>query len=100
MPEVTQPVPMASWKWLFCLGVIHTGIAYTLMFRALPELSAATIGVLAFIFPLVAILVDWLFYHQPIGPIQAAGMSLIMLETLGVQLGWRLRTRKETTGTW
>jgi drug/metabolite transporter (DMT)-like permease len=99
MPEVTQPVPMASWKWLICLGVIHTGIAYTLMFRALPELSTATIGVLSFIFPLVAILVDWLFYHQPIGPIQAAGMGLIMLGTLGVQLGWRLRTRKETTGT-
>jgi drug/metabolite transporter (DMT)-like permease len=93
MPEVTQPVPPTSWKWLVCLGVIHTGIAYTLMFRALPKLSTPTIGVLAFIFPLVAILVDWLFYHQPIGPVQAVGMGLIMLGTLGVQLGWRFRTQ-------
>jgi len=95
VPEVTQPVPASSWIWLVCLGVVHTGIAYTLMFRALPKLSTPTIGVLAFVFPLVAIIVDWLFYKQPIGPLQAVGMGLIMLGTLGVQLGWGLGMRKE-----
>jgi len=34
------------------------------MFWALPKLSTPTIGVLAFVFPLVAIIVDWLFYQQ------------------------------------
>jgi drug/metabolite transporter (DMT)-like permease len=95
VPEVTQPVPVASWKWLVCLGVIHTWIAYTLMFRALPKLSTSTIGVLAFVFPLVAILVDWLFYQQPISPLQAVGMGLIMLGTLSVQLGLGLGMRKD-----
>lgn len=88
--NIEQSVPIPSWKWLIGLGVLHTGIAYTLMYSAYPRLTTPVIGVLAFVFPLVSILVDWIAYSNPIEPIQAAGMSLIMLGTLGVQLGWSL----------
>ncbi|PST18679.1 EamA family transporter [Mesorhizobium plurifarium] len=92
--ELLQPVPSASWKWLVCLGVLHTGIAYVLMFSAYPHLRTPVIGVLAFLFPLVSILVDWLAYGKALQPAQWAGLALIMLGTLGVQLGWRPRLRR------
>jgi len=60
------------------------------MYSAYPRLTTPVIGVLAFIFPLVAILVDWIVYGNVIEPVQMIGMTLIMLGTLGVQLGWRL----------
>jgi len=88
--NVSQHVPMQSWGWLIGLGVIHTGIAYVLMYSAYPRLSTPVIGVLAFIYPVVAILLDWLFYGKRIGWWQAAGISLIGLATMGVRLGWRV----------
>ncbi|HCD7747002.1 DMT family transporter [Serratia marcescens] len=83
-----RSVPPESWGWLIGIGVLHTGVAYVLMYSAYPKLTTPVIGVLTFIYPLVAIIVDWVFYgHQP-GVIQMTGMMLIALCTLGVKLGW------------
>ncbi|HAT3849569.1 TPA: DMT family transporter [Serratia marcescens] len=83
-----RSVPPESWGWLIGIGVLHTGVAYVLMYTAYPKLTTPVIGVLTFIYPLVAIIVDWVFYgHQP-GVIQMTGMMLIALCTLGVKLGW------------
>ena len=74
----------------FGVGVLHTGIAYVLMNSAFPRLTTPVIGVITFIYPVVAIIVDWGdLYGHPLGPAQAAGMALIALATLGVRLGWR-----------
>ncbi|APO77087.1 DMT superfamily inner membrane transporter protein (plasmid) [Rhizobium etli 8C-3] len=93
--DLAASVPVQSWKWLISLGVLHTGIAYVLIFSAYPRLRTPVIGVFAFIFPLVAILVDLLVYDKPIDLLQAAGLLLIMLGTLGVQLGWAGNFRRE-----
>lgn len=82
-------VPAASWGWLLGIGILHTGIAYVLMYSAYPKLSTPVIGVLTFIYPLVAIVIDWVVYGHPLGAAQALGMMLIALGTLGVRLGWR-----------
>jgi len=82
-------VPAASWGWLLGIGIVHTGIAYVLMYSACPNLSTPVIGVLTFIYPLVAIIIDWVVYGHPLGVAQALGMMLIALGTLGVRLGWR-----------
>ena len=82
------PVSAASWGWLVGIGVLHTGVSYVLMYAAYPRLTTPVIGILAFIYPLVAIAVDWAFYDHPIGVVQALGMLLIALGALGVKLGW------------
>lgn len=87
--DLFRSVPTASWGWLFGIGILHTGIAYVLMYSAYPKLSTPVIGVLTFIYPLVAIVIDWVFYGHPLGAAQAFGMLLIALGTLGVRLGWR-----------
>lgn len=85
-----DPIAPASWGWLVGIGVLHTGIAYVMMFSSYPRLSTPVIGVLTFVYPVVAIIIDWAVYDHPIGIAQGAGMVLIAVATLGVRLGWRL----------
>lgn len=87
--DVFRAVPAASWGWLLGIGILHTGIAYVIMYSAYPKLSTPVIGVLTFVYPLVAILIDWVVYSHPLGAAQALGMILIAIGTLGVRLGWR-----------
>ncbi|MGX8012542.1 DMT family transporter [Mesorhizobium sp. ORM8.1] len=98
--DIGHPIPLASWGWLAGIGVLHTGIAYVLMNSAFPRLTTPVIGVITFIYPVVAIIIDWALYAHPLGPVQAAGMMLIALATLGVRLGWRFPIRRgPATGT-
>ncbi|MBA8899441.1 DMT family transporter [Phyllobacterium sp. P30BS-XVII] len=91
--NLTGPVPLASWGWLASIGIFHTGIAYILIYSAYPRLQTPVIGVLTFIYPIVAIIVDWAIYGHPLGIAQAAGMLLIACGTLGVRLGWQIPFR-------
>lgn len=56
--DLFRSVPAASWGWLLGIGVLHTGTAYVLMYSAYPKLTTPVIGVLTFIYPLVAIIID------------------------------------------
>lgn len=96
--HVSRHVPAASWGWLAGIGILHTGIAYVLMYSAYPRLATPVIGVLTFIYPLVAILIDWVLYRHPLAWGQGVGMVLIATGTLGVRLGWRFpRVRTPTS---
>jgi drug/metabolite transporter (DMT)-like permease len=92
--DIGHPIAPASWGWLAGIGILHTGIAYVLMNSAFPRLTTPVIGILTFIYPVVAIIIDWALYGHPLGPAQAAGMALIALATLGVRLGWRFPMRR------
>jgi drug/metabolite transporter (DMT)-like permease len=91
-------IALASWGWLVGIGVLHTGIAYVMMFSAYPRLTTPVIGVLTFIYPVVAIIIDWAIYGHPIGIAQGVGIALIAVATLGVRLGWRLPVRRAVSG--
>lgn len=77
------------WIWLAGLGVVHSGVCYVLFYSAYPSLSVATIAVLAFIYPLIALLLDFVLYGHALQPVQLVGIALIVLGTLGVNLKWR-----------
>lgn len=85
------------WAWLLALGVIHSGIVYVLFYSTYPRLPVATIAVVAFVYPLVALLLDYLLYGHRLVPLQMAGLVLIVLGTLGVNLKWRLGYTLRTT---
>lgn len=78
------------WAWLIGLGVIHSGIVYVLFYSSYPRLPVVTIAVVAFVYPLVTLLLDYLIYGHRLVPVQLAGLVLIVLGTLGVNLKWRL----------
>ncbi|MET0290209.1 MAG: DMT family transporter [Pseudoxanthomonas sp.] len=77
------------WKWLIGLGVIHSGIVYVLFYSSYRQLPVATIAVIAFVYPLVALLLDNLLYGHRLGGTQLLGLVLIVLGTLGVNLKWQ-----------
>ncbi|MDG9718929.1 DMT family transporter [Streptomyces sp. DH24] len=75
-----------GWAWLAGLGVVHTGLMYVLMYAAYARLPTSKIAVLAFVYPAVAMAVDWAVYGHHIGLVQALGVPLIVTASLRVTL--------------
>ena len=63
---------------LLVLGIVHTGLAYSLYFGSLPKLSATTVAVLGYIDPIVAILLSALLLKEPMTPLTIVGAVLIL----------------------
>lgn len=85
-----QAISPSSWGWLAGLGIIHSGLVMVAMYATFPLLPTRRIAILNFVYPAVAIVLDWLVYDHPLTPLQAAGVILIVVATLGANLGWRL----------
>jgi drug/metabolite transporter (DMT)-like permease len=71
----------AAWAWLAGLGVIHTGLAYVVLYAGMSRLKTGNIAVLQFVYPLTAILVDRVVYGHTLGSTQIVGVS-VMAATL------------------
>jgi drug/metabolite transporter (DMT)-like permease len=79
-----------TWSSLLILGLVHTGLMYNLMYSAFQRLPANMIAGLSFIYPLVAILVDLLFFGTVLNTVQMLGMVLILIAVVANQDGWKL----------
>ncbi|OWQ47345.1 EamA family transporter [Roseateles noduli] len=77
----------ASWGWLAGLGVLHTGLAYVVLYAGMARLGTGRIAVLQFVYPGTAVLVDWAVYGRALSVSQLVGVGLI-----GAAL-WTLRRR-------
>ncbi|MFJ9041630.1 DMT family transporter [Streptomyces sp. NPDC102406] len=80
-----------DWGWLIGLGLIHTCVMYVLMYSAYQKLPTAKIAVLAFVYPAVAMLMDWAVYGHSVSLLQALGIPLIVAASLGINLGWSFK---------
>jgi drug/metabolite transporter (DMT)-like permease len=67
----------ASWAWLGGLGLVHTALAYALMYTGIPRLGMDRVAVLQFIYPALVLLLDWLVYGLRLGPSQLAGIAVM-----------------------
>jgi drug/metabolite transporter (DMT)-like permease len=81
------PPAGGAWGWLAGLGVLHTGLAYVLLYGGMSRLPAGRIAVLQFVYPVVAVAVDALVYGRLLSPVQVLGVVL-----MGVAL-WRAGRR-------
>jgi len=68
-----------GWWWLAGLGVLHTGLAYVVLFAGMARLPSGRIAVLQFVYPLTAIAVDALVYGHTLSSTQVAGVGLMAL---------------------
>lgn len=66
-----------SWLWLSGLGFIHTGLAYSLIYKGMAKLRVDRIVVYQFIYPAVVILIDWQLYDQPLSSSQIFGVIIM-----------------------
>ncbi|SAK91065.1 multidrug DMT transporter permease [Caballeronia catudaia] len=88
------PASFAQWSDLVVLGVVNTGLMYVLLYGAIQKLPTATTGALSFIYPVAAIVADWLAFGQRLAWPQVAGAVLILLAAAGVNLKWRIVPRR------
>lgn len=87
------PGEMPALASLLTLGVVHTGLMYVLLYSAIQRLPTALTGALSFIYPIAAILVDWVAFDHRLTPLQWLGVALILLAAAGMQQGWWFRPK-------
>ena len=88
------PQGLAGWSWLVTLGIVHTGLMYVLLYGAIQKLPTSLTGALSFIYPIVALLVDFLAFGHRLGIVQGIGVAAILLAAAGSTLGWGDRTSR------
>ncbi|MBO9463138.1 DMT family transporter [Labrenzia sp. R5_0] len=91
LPEGTM-----AWGSLVTLGAVHTGLMYILMYGAVQKLPTYLQGAFSFIYPVVAILVDYAAFGHQLKPLQLVGAAAIIIAAMGMTFGWRLLRRKAT----
>ena len=82
------PTGVTTWAALATLGVLHTGVMFILLYRAIQKLPAHRVGALSFIYPLVAIVVDVVAFEQRLDTRQLAGAAAILLAAAGSTFSW------------
>jgi drug/metabolite transporter (DMT)-like permease len=73
------PAAGVTWAWLAGLGVIHTGLAYVVLYAGMARLPAARIALLQFVYPAAAVLMDWLVYGRTLSALQFTGVLVMGL---------------------
>ncbi len=88
VPWNSLPQASNAWSALVALGVVHTGLMYVLLYGAIQKLPTAITGALSFIYPIAAIVVDWIAFGHRLGWLQWLGGAAILLAAAGLQRGW------------
>ena len=63
---------------LFTVGILHTGLTYTVYFGAIPKLKAATVAILSYIDPSSAVLLSAIILREKISLTELVGAVLII----------------------
>ncbi|WP_246843034.1 DMT family transporter [Allokutzneria sp. NRRL B-24872] len=75
-----------GWWWLLVLGVVHTALMYVLMYRSIGVLQTATVALLSFLYPAVALVVDVVVYAHHVTLVEALGMLAVLVGALAHKL--------------
>lgn len=84
------PTDAATWGIHVTMGVIYTGLVFILLYGAIQKLPTTVAGALSFIYPLVAIGVDFVAFGQRLTPAQLIGAAAILVAAAGMTFGWTL----------
>ena len=88
----TLPHDSRTWVLLVTVGMVHTGLMYILLYGAVQKLPTYLQGALSFIYPVVAIAVDFIAFGHRLQPAQWLGAAAILLAAAAMNLqGSRLR---------
>lgn len=82
--------PLHAWGLLLAIGFIHTGLMSTLLYGAIQKISTSLVGVLSFVYPIVAILVDAFAFGHVLTAVQIGGAVAILVAVAGMNFQWSL----------
>jgi len=89
--EQLSPIGIAI---LLLVGVLHTGVAYTLYFGSIPKVSAQTVALFGYIDPIVAILLSALVLREHLSIYGILGAVMILGSTLVSELTEKSKRHK------
>ncbi len=72
---------------LAVVGIVHTGVAYTLYFGAMPHLPTITLAIGSYLDPILAVLLSALFLREPLGWEGIVGAVLILGSAIVSEVG-------------
>ena len=75
-----------QWLLLAVVGIVHTGIAYTMYFGSMKDLNAQTIAVFSYLDPVIAVLLSAFLLKEPMGIWSVVGTVLILGSALYSEL--------------
>lgn len=79
---------VTPWINILILGLVNTGFMYVIMYDAFQKLSTPLIAILSFIYPVMALVVDYLAFGHMISFSQVWGIVLILLAVGLVKFNW------------
>ncbi len=79
------------------LGLVGTGLAYTLWFRGIDKLKASAVSYLGLMSPVVATLIGFVLLDQTFTPIQLIGIVIVLMSVLIGQQTNQLSQRSSNT---
>lgn len=82
---------------LFVVGIVHTGLAYTLYFGSMKDLKAQTVAIFSYIDPVVAIILSALLLKEKMETTGMIGAVLILGAALFSELPEKENGRKKKT---
>ncbi len=77
-PSASLQLSGAALPMLLVLGILHTGIPYTLYFGCIDGLKAQTVAIFSYMDPIVAVLLSALVLGEPLTPAIFAGVILVI----------------------
>ena len=83
---------ISGYQWLniLALAFLNTFVMYIILYSAFAKLNVSIISVLVFIYPVVAILVDYVVYDQNLSLLQMFGVVIVLLAALMVNIGGKM----------
>lgn len=75
-----------SWGMLLIVGIVHTGIAYTLYFGAIRDVNAQTSAILSYLDPVLSILLSALILRERLDVFSVIGAAMILGSALYSEL--------------
>lgn len=85
LPESNQ-----AWVDILFLGVVNTAFMYIIMYNAFQKLSTQLIALLSFIYPITALVVDYVAFDHRVDLWQLAGVVLILTSVSAVKFNWQI----------
>ena len=80
-------LPAAAAVLFVTAGIVHTGVAYILYFRAVESLPARTCALLSYIDPVTAVILSAVLLHEPMNAAGVIGTVLIIGAAVFSELG-------------
>lgn len=87
-----QIMPETSMQWtsVIALGLLCTTIMYIIMYDAFQKLQTSLTGALSFVYPVAAIVVDYIAFDRQLTLGQWLGSGAILFGACAMTLGWKL----------